>query len=418
MKQIGGSDPPKNLMVTYTYIAKSLDGQTQEGELVAENERQLAQNLKNQGMVLVRAVARNQDKKLKIRIKIPFLRVSLSEKILMTRNIGIMFATGLSLVKCFEILTSQSKNPKLKAALLDIKDKISKGENLSDALSYHPDIFSELYVSMVKIGEEAGTLDEIFQILSLQLTKEHELKSKIRNAMIYPSIILLVMVAVGVIVVTFVLPNLSLFFTSLNVEIPVYTKILLAGGDFLSKQWYLLIIVPLFSAALFWLIIRTKNGKKMMDTILLRLFIISAIVKKNNSALLIRSLSSLIASGVSLVRSLEISSKTIANFYFAKAMLESSEKVKKGEKLSASLKPYQHIFPLGVVEMIEVGEETGKTSDILRKLADFYEQEAVVAIERLTIMIEPILIIILGVAVGFFAVSVIEPMYSSLQSII
>lgn len=403
-------------MPNYFYTAKSLDGRTETGTLDALDERKLAQSLKSQGMILIKAVSEGEGKRVS-RFKFSFLGVSLAEKIIMTRNLEVMFSTGLSLVKSFDILASQAKNKKLKGALQDIGEKINKGENLSDALGRYPNIFSELFINMVKVGEESGTLEEIFQVLSLQFNKEHELKSKIRNAMIYPVIILMVMIIVGIIMVTFVLPNLNLFFTSLNVPIPIYTRILLSVGNFLSERWYLLILGPLLLVISFLLVIRTKRGKRSLDTFLLKLPLISPIVKKNNSASLIRSLSSLISSGVSLVRSLEIISKTLNNYYFKKALIEASEKIQKGEKLYSTLKPYQDIFPIGAIEMIEVGEETGKTSDILKKLADFYEREAISAIESLTTLIEPILIIILGLGVGLFAFSIIQPMYSSLQSI-
>ena len=163
--------------------------------------------------------------------------------------------------------------------------------------------------------------------------------------------------------------------------------------------------------------LKTKKGKWLLDTFLLKIPFISQIVKKNNSAFLIRSLSSLLVSGVSIVRSLEIASETVGNYYFKKAVEEAVKKVTKGEKLSSSLKSHQDIFPIGVIEMIEVGEETGKTSDILKKLADFYEKEAVSAVEKISIVIEPALIVVLGLAVGFFAFSVIGPIYSSLNAI-
>lgn len=404
-------------MPTYTYTAKSFKGQTQDGVLNAKDEHQLAQTLKSQGMILIRSNIEGTEKKSILKAEFSLFGVSSAEKIMMTKNLGVMFSTGLSLVKSFDILAVQAKNKKLKDALLDIKERINKGENLSDALSSYPKIFSELFCNMIKVGEESGTLDDIFQILSLQLIKEHELKSKIVNAMIYPSIILMVMGVVGIVMVTFVLPSLNIFFTSLNVEIPIYTRILLAGGNFLSVHWYLLIVVPLLLVAIFFLIIRTKSGKKALDTFLLRLPLISTIVKKNNSAFLIRSLSSLISSGVSLIRSLEISSKTVNNHYFSQALINACVEIKKGEKLSDALKPYRNLFPFGVIEMVEVGEETGKTALILKKLADFYEQEAVDAIEKLSILIEPILIIFLGLGVGVFAFSIIQPMYSSLKSI-
>lgn len=404
-------------MPYYFYTAKSFNGETHTGNANAQDERQLAQSLRGQGLILIKAISDQEKRSIFSNINLPFMGVSATEKIMLTRNLWVMFSAGLSLVKSFDILSNQTKNKKLKSALQDIRDRINKGESFSDALVRYPHIFSELFCNMIKVGEEAGTLDEIFQILSLQLSKEHELKSKIKNAMIYPSIIVMVMLAVGAVIVTVVLPSLNVFFTALDVDIPIYTRILLFAGNFLSVHWYLLFLIPLLIAGAIFLALKTAQGKKALDTFLMRLPLISPIVKKNNSAFLIRSVSSLIAAGVSLIRALEISSKTVHNHYFKKAMADAGEKIKKGEKLSAALKSHQAIFPIGVIEMIEVGEETGKTSVILKKLADFYEQEAVNAIEKLTVIIEPVLIIILGLAVGFFAFSIIQPMYSSLKSI-
>ncbi len=404
-------------MPTYFYIAKSFDGETKTGSLNAKDERQLAQDLKKGGIVLVKVVAQEEKSKSRFKFLIPFVGVSLPEKIMITRNLQIMLSTGLSILKSFDILAAQARNRKMKSALTDIREKINKGSNLSDALSSHQDIFSELFINMVRVGEESGTLEEIFQILSLQLQKEYELKSKIKNATIYPAIILVVMIIVGIVVITFVIPSLKVFFNTLNVDIPIYTRIMIYLSDFLSVHWYFFILASLLISIFIYLILKNKKGKKTIDTILLRIPAISNIIKKNNSAFLIRSLSSLLASGVPLTRSLEISSKTIDNYYFKEAVIEANKKIKIGGKLSSALRPYQNIFPFGVIEMIEIGEETGKTADILKKLASFYEQEAANAIERLTVMLEPILIIVLGIGVGLFAFSIIQPMYSSLKSI-
>lgn len=404
-------------MPNYFYTAKSFDGQTHTGLQNAIDERQLAQSLKNQGLMLIKAAPQEKEKKSLMKSLSFDLGVSSTEKIMMTKNLGVMFSTGLPLTKSFDILSVQAKNKTLKAALIDIKERVSKGENLSDTLGRYPKIFSSLFVNMIKVGEESGTLEEIFQILSLQLNKEHELKSKVKNAMIYPSIIVLVMIVVGIVMVTVVLPSLSVFFTALNVDIPIYTKILLFLGNFFSIHWYLLIILPVVLVVSFLFARKTPQGKWAIDTFLIKTPLISPIVKKTNSAALVRSLSSLIASGVSLVRGLEISAEITSNHYFREVIIEAGKEIKKGEKLSNALKPHQHLFPVGVIEMVEVGEETGKTSDILKKLADFYEQEAVVAIEKLTTILEPMLIIILGLGVGLFAFSIIQPMYSSLKSI-
>ena len=405
-------------MPNYFYTAKSTNGENLTGVLSAQDERELAQNLKREGAILIEAVVQNEKVKSKFNIVIPFLsRVSLVEKIMMIRNLEVMFSAGLSLIKSIDILTIQSKNQILKDALANIKEKINKGENFSGALANYPNIFSDLFVNMVKIGEESGTLDEIFKILSLQFQKEHELKSKIKNAMVYPLIILMVMGVVGIVMITFVIPSLKVFFATLSSDIPIYTKALFYSSDIFVKYWYLFILALCLLFFSIFSMLRTKNGKIILDSFLLKLPIISPIVKKNNSAFLIRSLSSLMTSGVPLVRSLEISSKTVSNYYFKEAVIEAAEKVKKGEKLSSSLKYHQALFPYGVIEMMEVGEETGETSVVLKKLSDFYEQEAINSIEKLTALIEPALIIFLGLAVGLFAFSIIQPMYSSLQSI-
>jgi len=401
----------------YFYTAKSLEGETESGVMNAQNEFELAKTIRSKGLLLIRAVPEEGKKKFTLNLSFSVLPVSLSEKIMLIRNLGVMFSTGLSLVKSLEVLAHQTKNPRLKKALLDIQTRINKGENLSDALNKYPNIFTDLFVNMIKVGEESGTLDDIFQILSLQLQKEHELKSKIKNAMIYPAIILVVMFLVGIVMVVFVIPNLNVFFESLNVEIPIYTKIVIYTGQFMSQKWYVVLLFLIILGTSFYFLIKTKIGKQTLDSTLLKIPLISPIIKKNNAAFLIRSLSSMISAGVPLTRALEISSKTVNNHYFKDAALDAEEKIKKGWKLSNALKLHQDIFPFGVTEMVEVGEETGKSSTILKKLADFYEQEAINAVERLSILIEPILIIVLGLGVGVFAFSIIQPMYSSLQSI-
>jgi type IV pilus assembly protein PilC len=405
-------------MPNYFYTAKTVDGRTKTGSAFADDLRHLAKSLKDEDLILVKADPDGKTEKRGILSGLfSRARASSAEKIIMTRNLHIMTATGLSMVKIFDILSVQAKSKGFKNALLAIKEKINKGEALSTALGSYPEIFSELFLSMVRIGEESGTLDEVFKDLSLQLEKEHELKSKVQGAMIYPCIILLTMLGVGVIIVAVVVPKLNTFFSTINAELPFYTKFVLGAGNFAAKYWPFMIIVPFILVILFMGALKTKLGKWAVDTILLKLPFFSTLVKENDCAILIRSLSSLISSGVPLVRSLEVSSKLMGNSYFRKAIEGAEEKIKKGESLSSALRPQENIFPFGMVEMIEVGEETGKTSTILKKLAEFYEQEVINATEKISTAIEPVLIVGLGIAVGIFAFSIIEPMYSVLSSI-
>ncbi len=404
-------------MPNYFYTAKSFDGTTKTGNLYAKDLRQLAQNLKNENMLLIKAVSEEEKKRNKFKFFLPSFGISSVEKIMMTRNLWIMFSAGLPLIKIFDILSVQAKKKKMKNMMLDINERLNKGESFSDALSKYPDVFNDFFQSMIRIGEESGTLEEIFETLTLHMEREHELKSKIRGAMIYPAIVLLTMMSIGIIVSTFVLPKFTSFLLGMNIELPIYTKILINIGNFSQKYWYLAIVIPIFLIYTLLLIAKTKKGKWIIDTTLLKIPFISSFVKKNNSAILIRSLGSLNSSGIPLIRSLEITSATIGNTYFKKALNEAAEKVKKGEKLSSTLKPYQNLFPFGVIAMMEVGEETGKTSVVLKKLSEFYEQEIIEATKNFSVIIEPILIIILGLGVAFFAISIIEPMYSSLKSI-
>ena len=370
-------------MINFSYIAKTSDGQTRKGKASAENLRALARSLRDEGLVLIKGFPENEKKKSRtLNFRLPGFGVSVKEKIIMIRNLGVMTSTGLSLVRIFDILVKQAKSKQFKSALEDIRERVNKGESLSGAMSVHPDVFSAIFLSMVKIGEEAGTLEQVFNSLAIQLEKEHELKTKIKNAMIYPSILLLVMIAAAALIVTIVIPKIDLFFSSFKAPIPFYTRMMLDSGKFAAKEWPLFIIIPVAMAFIFWLLSKTKPGKKLIDAILLRIPVVSSLIKESSCALLIRSLSSLIASGVPLLRSLEVSSDIMENYYFNAAIKESVFRVKKGESLSSALKLHQNIFPFGAIEMFEVGEETGKTSEILVKLAEFYENEVTETTEQ------------------------------------
>ncbi len=404
-------------MPSYFYTSKNSEGETKTGILSAKDTRQLAQRLKRENLVLIRAVLEEEKEKKRFSIPLPFLKVSSTEKIMAVRNLQVMIASGLSLVRSLTILASQTKSKKLKKALLDIREEIKKGKSFSGALAKYPDIFSELFLNMVKVGEEAGTLEEVLRILSLQMEKDKELKSRVKGAMVYPAVILVAMFGIGILMMIVVVPKLSKLFEELGVELPFTTQILINFSTLLAERWYLVILAIFFLPFIIWGVVKTKKGKWVLDTFLLKFPVVSLIVKKSNSASIIRTLSSLIASGVPIVRSLEVMSGTLKNVYFRKAITKAAEEVEKGEKLSNTLKPYKNIFSFGMIEMIEVGEETGETPKILAKLADFFEEEISNVTKNLVSIIEPVLMIIIGVAVGFFAISMIQPMYSVLQTL-
>lgn len=404
-------------MPKYFYTAKSLKGESETGSREAKDEHELARVLYQEGYVLIKATAEEEKiKKRELEISLPFLGgVSLKEKMVFTRNLGVMISAGISLPQALKTLAKQAKSQKFKKTLLKITGQVIKGESFSDSLAQHPDIFSELFWNMVKVGEESGKLEESLAILTRQMERESELKSKIQGAMIYPAVIICAMIGIGIMMLIMVVPKLAQTFEELEIELPLTTRMIIGLGTFLAEKWYFAILLLFLLVFFLRTILKTGGGKRIWDNLVLKLPIISPIVKKTNSAYTVRTLGSLIAAGVSMVRSLEIVSGTLGNFYFKRMIAEAVERVRKGEKLSQILKPYQNFYPPTVIQMLEVGEETGQTSEILEKLADFFEDEVAIATKNLAAVIEPVLMLLIGGAVGFFAVSMVQPLYSMLS---
>ena len=406
-------------MPKYFYLAKSFKGEEKSGIIEAKDTHQLAETLKNQGFILIKAEPEKGGlEKKKFQFSIPFFGgVSLTEKMMFTRNLQVMISAGLPLPRALETLALQSKSKVLKKALLEIKEEVTKGKSFSETLAKYPNIFSELFQSMIRVGEESGTSEDVLKVLTRQMEREHELRSKIQGALMYPAVIILAMVGIGIMMLIMVVPQLASTFKELEIELPVTTKIVIGLGTFLAEKWFLVIPIIIGFSFLFWIILKTQTGKKIIDTLFLKLPIISPLIKKTNSASTVRTLSSLIASGVPIVKSLEIVSGTLGNVHYKNAVLAAAQIVRKGGKLSEALSVYSDIYPPIVFQMIQVGEETGETSNILTKLADFFEEEVGNVTQNLASVIEPILMLIVGGVVGFFAISMVQPMYSMLGAI-
>lgn len=405
-------------MPQYFYTAKSFKGELETGTLGAKDKKELSKILHQRGYVLIKAELEAEELRRKFEISLPFFkRVSLTEKMMFTRNLQVMISAGVSLPRSLSILSIQSKNKKFKKALDETLEAVNKGEAFSDSLKRYPDIFPELFVSMIRVGEESGTLEDVLKNLTFQMEREHELGAKIKGAMIYPAVIICAMMGIGTLMLIMVVPKLAETFKELEIDLPPTTRFVIGLGEFLAAFWYLLLIVIFILFFLFTRALKIKMGKRVFDSIALKIPIISPIIKKTNSAQTLRTLSSLIVSGIPLIQALKIISGTLGNVYFQEAIAKSIEKVRKGEKLSLALKPYQNLYPLMVIQMIEVGEETGQTSEILAKLANFYEEEVTNATKNLSAIIEPVLMLLIGGAVGFFAVSMIQPIYSMLGAI-
>ena len=405
-------------MPKFVYKAQLIaTGVELEGTEEAENKLDLARQLKDEGKMLLTATEITSSTLNIDRINAFLSRVDLKEKIQFARNLATMLAAGLPLARAMSIFIRQTKNPKLKQVLVSISDDINKGMPLSDAMAKFPNIFPSIFIAMVRAGEESGGLVEALNVVGGQMEKTYMLKKKVKGAMIYPAVVLCVMIAVGVLMMIYIVPGLAGSFKEMNVELPMMTKIVIGVSDFLQNEWYFAILLVVFSAGALWSFQRTQIGKHVIHWAVLRLPIFGNLAQEFNSALATRTLSSLISAGVDIVRALEITKEVVTNVHYKATLEQARANVQKGVPLSQTFTRHTDIYPVMVGDMAEVGEETGKLSDMLLKIAVFYEGEVDAATNDMSKLIEPILMIVIATFVGIFAYSMITPMYSLMNNI-
>jgi len=401
----------------FSYIAKSEEGLTKTGFLEAKDETELAEALRQEGLFLISSKTEDlssKDKKFSLSLG---SGVGSKDKLFFIRNLKVMTVAGVALPRAIATLADQARNKNFKRALIKIQEKIIHGQSLSQSMQEYPEIFPEIFQNMVKVGEESGTLEQVLNNLALQLEKQQELKSKIVSALIYPLVVLSAMVGIGFLMLIIVVPQLAETFAELELTLPFTTRIVIWLGTTAKQYWYLLPIVIFGLVFIIRQILKLKSGKRLFDKLFLKLPALSKMVRETSSASFARTLSSLTASGVPLIKSLEIIAGTLDNVYFKDSLLAAVEQVKKGVKLSETLKPYNNLYLPIVVQMVEIGEETGETSQVLEQLATFLEDEVTNATKNLASIIEPLLLLVVGGAVGFFAISMIQPMYSMLEAL-
>jgi len=404
-------------MSLYSYKAKNDKGQTLSGQLDVENEFELARALHQQKLFLLSAQKEGVKKAGGFSMGSIFGRVSLVEKMMFTQHLAVMVEAGLGFSQALKALSVQVKSSRFKKILSRIEDDVRQGKSFSDSLDKYPKVFGPLYVNMIRVGETGGNLEQILRNLAEQMKKDHELVSRVRGAMVYPGVILVAMLGIGILMMIMVVPQLNQVFKDLEIELPFTTRIVMGLSEFLTNNIILFLASLIVFIFLFRIFANTGVGKKIFHKIFLAVPIFGPIVQKVNSARFARTFSSLIDSGVSIVKTLEITAGTLSNVYYKQALLESAKQVQKGQPLSQALVAYGKLYPPMVIQMLSVGEETGALSDILKNLANFYEGEIENITKNMSSIIEPVLMIIIGAAVGFFAVSMIQPMYSMVQSL-
>jgi len=402
----------------FSYSAKLKNGEILESTQEAPDRFSLARELRSRGYTPISITKKNSGilNNFSTALNI-FSKVSLNEQIIFTKNLSGMIKAGLSISRALSVLKKQTKNPKLGTILTSLTADINSGGTFSSALAKFPDIFSNLFTSMVKAGEESGNLAGALSDIAINLEKSNSLTKKVKGALIYPGVILSAMVVIGVLMFAFVVPTLAGTFKELGVILPTSTRFLIFFGNFFSNHLLLTFVIIFLGVFVIYSTFRAKFMAKYIDFIVLRIPVIGNLAKELNTARTARTISSLLLAGVSITRAVEITEEVVQNIYYKQVLREAKKVIEKGASFSKVFEDSPKLYPVIMSEMIEVGEETGKLSDMLLQIALFYEEEIENKTKNLSTIIEPLLMIVIGAGVGFFAISMISPLYSILGSI-
>lgn len=339
-------------------------------------------------------------------------RITLPQKIFFVDSLRVMIKAGLSVVEALRILALQTPNPRFKKIIEEIRKNVEEGHSLTETLEKFPSVFPAIFVKMIAAGEISGRLEDTLQQITIQMKKSYELSSKVRGAMIYPAVVLVAMIGIGIEMVVFVLPKLLEVFKEMNIALPLPTRILIALSDFLIHHGILVILIIGATVGAILAIRKKIWFLKAYDMVLIRFPIIGNIVKQVNLARFTITLSSLLKSTIPIIDALDITGQVLGNIHYKLIVKETSEQIKSGKTLAECLTPYPLFFPPLTTQMILVGEQSGKLEEMLSELASYYDNEVDRILKNISTIIEPIMIIILGVVVGALAVSVVMPLYS------
>ncbi|HET8709045.1 MAG TPA: type II secretion system F family protein [Candidatus Saccharimonadales bacterium] len=398
-------------MADFSYTARTASGSIQKGTISGSDKEAVFTALRNRQLqpILVQPAASHAS--LSMNITLPGSSgVKPKELVVFTRQFSTMVSAGVPLLRSLTTLKDQSESPIFRQVLNQVAADVQSGSSLSDALAKHPKVFSQIYVNMVRAGEEGGILDKVLDRLAFQQEKDAALKGKIKSAMVYPAVIGVVMVIAMFILMTFIVPKIGGILANMGTQLPIYTRILLAVSNFMKQPTFLIGVVVVLPIVLIafgrWK--KTPRGRYLWDSFLLKIPVVKVIILKTAIARFSRIFASLMGAGVNIVQAMETTAGAIGNSVIEKELLECSKAIQAGSQLSIELEKSKH-FPPIVAQMLAVGEETGKTDTVIIKVAEFYEEEVDAAVAALSSIIEPVMIIVLGGMVGLIAVSVFGP---------
>lgn len=398
----------------FNYEAVDTTGAPKNGSIDAVNVDIAISSLQRRGLVLTNIRGAEEGSSLSIFSKnISFFdRVSTKDVVILSRQLSTLFEAQVSALRIFRLLGSETENHVLGLKLTTIADDLQSGNSISGALSKHPKVFDEFYVSMVKAGEESGKLDETFLYLADYLDRSYELTSKVKGALIYPAFVIITFITVMILMFTMVIPKISGILTESGAAIPIYTQVILGISNFLVSYGFILLGVAIIVGFFLVRYIRTPSGKEAFDRFKLHIPYVSSLYRKLYLARLADNMNTMLLSGIPMVRSLELTANVINNKVYQDMMAQAVESVKGGKTLSESLSGDPDAIPGIMVQMMKVGEESGELGNILKTVAKFYSREVTTAIDSIVSLIEPLMIVLLGGGVAVLLASVLVPIYN------
>lgn len=400
----------------FTYKAVDKGGVPRDGTVEAINIAAAIEAVEGRGYTIasINPVATNTSL---FNIEITwFDRVSSKELVILSRQIATLFEAQVSALRIFRLLGSEASNPKLQKVLTDISDSLQAGNSISHSLSRHPDLFSTFYVSMVKSGEESGTLEKTFMYLAEYLDRMYQVISKARNALIYPAFVISIFIIVMGLMLTLVIPRISQILLDSGQEIPLYTKLVIGVSNALTSYLWLIALLFAFGGVMLWQFNKTEAGRRLVDEFKLAIPFFGVLFEKLFLTRICDNLSTMLASGISMVQALEVTADVVDNTVYKDIIENTLMDVKAGRSFADAIAEYPEI-PNVLAQMSKVGEETGKLGEILSTLAVFYRREVNDAVDTLISLIEPAMIVLLGLGVGVLLASVLIPIYNITGSI-
>ena len=400
-------------MPSFVWKGKTRSGQVQEGQLLADTREAAAAVLRRQQIQITSL--REKGREIKLIPRIP-RGIGAKRIAIFTRQFSVMLDAGLPLVQCLEILGDQEENKVFQAIINQVRSDVESGSSLADAMRKHPKAFDNLFTNMVAAGEAGGILDIILQRLSVYIEKAVKLNSQVKSALIYPVSIILIAALVVFIILWKVIPVFAQLFAGLGGELPLLTRIVIDASNFVARYFPFLILVVIFGSVAISKWHKTPHGARILDGLLLKIPVIGMLLRKIAVARFCRTLATLTASGVPILDGLEITAKTAGNAIIEDAIMAVRKSVEEGKSVSEPLAQTK-VFPAMVVQMINVGEQTGALDQMLSKIADFYEDEVDTAVAGLMKLIEPVMITVLGAVIGTIVAAMYLPLYSILSKI-